>query len=152
MSVVSLTASYAMRITAYLARHPGEWVRGAALIADRTGVPRSYAARVLHTLGRAGLVHTKVGCHGGYRLARNPHRTSMLDIVEAVDGPGSLERCLLGHGRCSGKRNCALHPYWSKQRVKLERGLAGQTLAMLASVDDAPTAKQDHHELQRGSE
>lgn len=152
MSVVSLTASYALRIMAFLARHPGEWVRGAALIADRTGVPRSYAARVLHSLGGAGLVQTKVGCHGGYRLARDPDTTTMLDIIAAIDGSGSLERCLLGHGRCSGKRNCALHRYWSEQRVKLERGLAGQTLAMLASVDDAPTAKQDHHELQGGSE
>jgi Rrf2 family protein len=133
MSIISLTASHALRIATYLAARPGEWVRGAATIAGETGVPRSYAVRILHSLGRAGLVRTKVGCHGGYRLDRDTERTSALDVVHAVDGSQFLENCLLGHGRCSGKRNCTLHRFWSTERRRIARRLDALTLATLAS-------------------
>jgi len=132
-----------MRILVYLARHPGDWIRGADLIASATGVPRAYAVKVLHLLGRTGLVRTKVGCHGGYRLARDPDETSALDIVTAVDGSESLERCLLGHGRCSDKQSCVLHPYWSKERARIEQSLNGMTLSLLASIEDRSTGR-DH--------
>jgi len=130
---LSLTASYALRILAYLARHPERWVRGADPIANATGVPRAYAVRVLHSLGRAGLVLTRVGRHGGYRLAGDPDETSALDVVTAVDGPGLFDRCLLGLGRCSSGKKCALHPRWSRERTRIERCLGELTLGVLAS-------------------
>lgn len=150
---ISMTASYALRILIFLTRYPGEWVRRVEVVADGSGIPRSYAAKILHELGRIGLVRTKVGCRGGYRLAGDADRISALDVVAAVDGPRSLERCLLGHGRCSAKRNCALHPYWSRERARIERRLEGLTLAKLAShPGGSATAGHDQEirEIDRG--
>jgi len=134
----SLTASYALRILAHLARSPGEWVRGADSIASATGVPRPYAVKLLGQLGRVGLVRTKLGCHGGYRLARDPDTTTTLDVVTAVDGPGLLKSCLLGRGRCSAETGCPLHPFWSVERKRIEQCLNRLTLGALASLEDSP--------------
>ncbi|MFF3443809.1 RrF2 family transcriptional regulator [Streptosporangium sp. NPDC002721] len=65
----------------------------AARLARLHDVSPSYLAKHLQALSRAGLVHSVQGRAGGYVLTRSPELITMLDIVEAVDGPGSPFVC-----------------------------------------------------------
>lgn len=56
-------------------------------IAQTFGVSEDHAAKVLQQLVRAGICEGQRGAHGGYRLVRSPGRLTMLDVVEALEGP-----------------------------------------------------------------
>ena len=128
----SMTAAYATQALAHLARHEGG-VRGIESIAARTGIPRSYLVKILHSLARAGLVTTKRGYRGGYGLARDPERITLLEILTVVDGRDAFDRCLLGLGKCSSERDCPLHSTWSEQRPKLLNRFGELTLRDVAA-------------------
>ena len=128
----SMTAAYATRALVCLVRR-GEWVRGADVISSCAGVPRPYLVKTLHMLARDGLVVTKRGKSGGYRLARKPEEITLYDVFAAVDGAEVFERCLLGLGKCSSERRCPMHRVWSKQRLRIKRRYRELTLRDLAA-------------------
>ena len=82
------TASrYAVQALAHLARlPPGAWGR-ARDIAGARGLPDTFLAKVLTQLAKAGLARSVKGPGGGYSLARAPKEITLLEIIEAVDGP-----------------------------------------------------------------
>jgi Rrf2 family protein len=129
-----MTAAYATQALICLSRRGG-WVRGADVIASCSGVPRPYLVKLLHALARKGLVETKRGYRGGYRLARSPEEITLFEILAAVDGPDTFRRCLLGFGRCSPERGCSLHPTWSGQRARFEKRFRELTLREMASFE-----------------
>jgi len=81
------TAKYAMQALAYLIRSHArdEWGQ-IAEIARSCDIPRKYLEQVLLDLKNAGLVESKKGQHGGYRLAREPHQISLAQAIAAVQG------------------------------------------------------------------
>jgi Rrf2 family protein len=62
-------------------------------LAEFHGISRTYLAKTLQALSRAGLVETVEGRVGGYRLARSAADLTVLDIVQVVDGPEPAFRC-----------------------------------------------------------
>lgn len=65
----------------------------ATKLAELHDVSASYLAKQLQALSRAGLVRSVEGKAGGYVLTREPDSITVLDVVEAVDGPGQAFRC-----------------------------------------------------------
>ena len=65
----------------------------AARLAELHDVSGSYLAKQLQALSRAGLIHSTQGKSGGYTLTRDPGAVSMLDVIEAVDGPEPAFSC-----------------------------------------------------------
>ena len=128
----SISAAYSTRALVCLARHE-DWVHGSKLIASCSGAPRPYLVKLLHALAREGLVETKRGNRGGYRLARPPEKITLFEILSTVDGPEGFERCLLGLGKCTAKRGCPLHAMGSGQRKCLKQRYRQLTLRQLAS-------------------
>jgi Rrf2 family protein len=78
---------YAVRGLAFLAQHPGDRPVSAATIAGAEGMPELYLRKVLKPLASAGVLLSLRGPGGGYRLGRPAKAVSLLDVVEAVDGP-----------------------------------------------------------------
>jgi Rrf2 family protein len=105
-------------------------------IADETGISKPYLTKILHRLGRAGLINGKRGYRGGIALTRPANRISVLDISEALDGDTWKERCLLGLPSCGDLHPCPLHEYWLKERRRIERKLARLTLDEVARFKD----------------
>ena len=70
----------------------GETVRRERL-AGHYALPEAYLAKHLQAMARAGLLHTTSGPRGGYRLGRAPGEITVLDVVEAVDGPARPFLC-----------------------------------------------------------
>jgi Rrf2 family protein len=76
-----------------LAALPPDSALPASRLAEYHGVPAAYLAKHLQALARAGIVETTKGPRGGYRLARAASEVTMLDVVEAVQGPEPAFRC-----------------------------------------------------------
>jgi Rrf2 family protein len=76
-----------------LAGLPEETALSAVRLAEYHDVPAPYLAKSLQALAGAGIISSRVGRHGGYRLTRTPGEITLLDVVSAVDGDESLFRC-----------------------------------------------------------
>lgn len=103
-------------------------------IAKRTGIPKAYLAKILHSLGRAGLLLAKRGYRGGVHLARPAGDISMLDVAEAVEGKGRLWGCLLGLAECRCDHRCPVHRFWQRESKRLEARLERVTLDRMARL------------------
>lgn len=135
---LSKRGDYVMRSAISLARAHEEGVpRKIRQVVSDTEVPKTYASQILADLVRAGLVTSRAGRGGGYRLDRPPAQISVLEVVEAAEGPLRAERCALGDGPCRWDAVCPLHETWTAATVSLRDLLARTTLAELAERDQA---------------
>ncbi len=102
-----------------------------------TEMPRTFASQILADLVRAGVAVSKAGREGGYWLARPPGQISVLEVIEAAEGPLRAERCALGNGPCRWDDVCPLHATWSAATAELRSLLAATTLDEVAARDAA---------------
>ena len=133
-------AEYALRALIWLAgeaeveaeRGDGRLTRHkAASIARATNIPPVFAARVLAQLQHQELLFARAGQHGGYALARPAGRISLLQVIEAVEGPLRTRDCVLRDSACGEGGTCTLHEAWSAAQDALRSVLGGTTLASL---------------------
>jgi Rrf2 family iron-sulfur cluster assembly transcriptional regulator len=131
---LSTKGRYAVMAMADLARHAGEG-RAVCLsdIAERQEISLAYLEQLFARLRRAGLVASARGPGGGYRLARTLSKTSIADIVLAVDEPLQATRCTeLNEGGLkgcmAGGERCLTHNLWDALGRQIEGFLAGVSL------------------------
>jgi len=77
-------SSFALYAVLELAAHPAQPLSGTE-IADKYGISAHHLAKVLRDLGRAGIVEAARGVGGGYRLAANPKRLTLLDVIQIFE-------------------------------------------------------------------
>jgi len=130
MISLSNTTGHAIRALVCLAgsENPQSNIRE---IADCSGVPAAYLAKIMKKLNDAGLVSSKRGIHGGIWLARPPAQINLLDISEAIEGEDFLGKCLLGEEFCSDLQDCPTHTFWVKNRELIRRELEHTKLSEL---------------------
>ena len=92
---ITRQADYALRAMSYLALLDPTQRAATSQIAEEQHIPPSFLAKIISQLSIAGLIHTSRGARGGVSLARDPSAISILDVVEAIDGPISLNICML---------------------------------------------------------
>lgn len=138
---LSKRGDYVVRSALALARAwPSGETRKIREVVAEMGVPQTFASQILAGLVRNGLATSKAGKDGGYRLSRPPEEISLLEVVEAGEGPLRAERCALGEGPCRWDAVCPLHDTWRAATDALREVLAGTDLAVLASRDLAIAA------------
>ena len=136
---ITRQADYAVRIVIDLAERNHGRVERSDDVARRQLVPRAYFTKVVQALVRAGYVRTLRGAHGGIQLARDPEAITLRQVIEAVEGPIFLNRCLSHPGECSLERACAAHPVWQRIQDVLARELESVTVSeMLATRPARP--------------
>ncbi|MBI4638690.1 MAG: Rrf2 family transcriptional regulator [Candidatus Rokubacteria bacterium] len=123
---------YAVRVMVDLAAQPQGAVVPRARIQARQDVPAAYLAKIVQALARAGLVRTHPGARGGVSLDVEPERLTLRRVIEAVEGPIHLNRCVVRPGACPRDRFCAVHPVWLRIQALLTRELDAVTIASLA--------------------
>jgi Rrf2 family nitric oxide-sensitive transcriptional repressor len=136
--MISQTAEYALRAIVFLAEQ-SDAPQTTQQIAEVTRVPVGYLAKVMQTLGRAGIVRARRGLHGGFTLAVPPEVLSVLDVVQAVDPVQRIEHCPLGIP--DHKSLCPLHARLDDTAAMVEKALRASTIAELLSISkrgDAP--------------
>ena len=130
---ITRQADYAVRTMIYLSGLPLNGRVPTATISQTQGVPLPFLSKVISRLALAGLVITSRGMGGGVALARSPREITLLQVVEAVDGPVRLNSCLLRPGSCDRQDRCAAHDAWAEIQDHLIQELSGVTMAELAA-------------------
>jgi len=100
-----------------------------ASIAAEAGIPPSFGPQVIGHLVRSGIATHRLGRGGGYALAREPQRISLLAIIEAVEGDPRRRTCVLRNNDCGRDGYCDVHQAFAAAQEALLSSLAGVTLA-----------------------
>ena len=137
---ITRQADYAVRAVLFLSRLRPEGLVTTAQIAKEQHIPQTFLAKIMSQLSAAGLVYSTRGAHGGVRLARSPADVSLLDVVEAIDGPMVLNECVLDPNACPLGPNCAAHQVWCQAQADLVERLDKTKFAQLAQSAVAPEA------------
>lgn len=128
---ITRQADYALRAMLYLARLKTDIRAATSQIADEQQIPPSFLAKIISQLSIAGLINTSRGARGGVSLSRPPEDITLLDVVEAIDGPISLNVCSHSSGACPFGEDCPIQPIWSDAQIELVNRLKSTTFGQL---------------------
>lgn len=98
-------------------------------IVQQTGLPDATVRKLLRYLVDGGLVSSRRGLRGGYRLSRTPDRISVAELIAAIDGPIGLTECTHEDSSCSLTPSCGQRTNWHTITDLINRQLATITLA-----------------------
>jgi Rrf2 family protein len=107
-------------------------------LANAAGCPEQFLSKVLQDLTRAGLVVSHRGNTGGFELPPPQHGASLLEVVEAVEGPMHLNLCLAAEA-CDRHAWCSAHPVWERAQEAMSEVLRNTSIAELAQQQHRPT-------------
>lgn len=100
-------------------------------LAKACGTPKSFTYKVLRKLASAGLVSSLEGRPGGFKLTKKPRAISLYQIVDLLQGPISVSRCVLDSAACDRGPNCPVSRRWSTLEKSVIGFLKRTTLADL---------------------
>lgn len=127
---------YAFRIVQSFAKAGTDGYFTAADMSDRENIPYRFLLRVLRKLKRAGIVTSRQGVDGGYRLGRPGGEISLRDVVEAVEGDIQINRCLKDVSFCNAGHapECQVHRTLLAVQERFLRDLASRTFDNLEAA------------------
>ena len=132
MLSISRQTDYACRVILHLAMLPPSERVTAQDIAKKRLIPRALVRRVITQLSNAGLLTTTRGLNGGLELARPASEISLLDVVQAMEGPLALNACAINPQACPLMKVCSVHETWVHTREMLAAELSQSTFDKLA--------------------
>ena len=135
LRVTKLT-DYATVVLTALAARPRD-VMSAAELAEQSGLEAPTVSKLLKPLAQAGLVEGFRGANGGYRLARDASAISLVEIVEAMEGPLAMTECSLHDGQCGISEQCGVRGNWRRINDVVADALRAVSLAQM--LGDAPS-------------
>lgn len=124
---ISRLTDYGTVVLAHLAGDESS-VASANEVASATGLGLATVSKILKTLGKAKLVTSTRGAHGGYRLARHPGDISAADVIDALEGPVSITDCSAADRHCDLEEYCNVGGAWQRINVAIRRALADISL------------------------
>jgi len=137
---ITRQADYAVRAVLYLAQLGSEQRAATSQIAQEQQIPPSFLAKIVSQLSVAGLLQTSRGARGGVSLARSPQDISLLEVVEAIDGPILLNECVGSNGMCTFGDNCVMRPIWCDAQAELVDRLKTTTFDRFLQIDTVQAA------------
>jgi Rrf2 family protein len=127
--IPSQTGEYALRAMAWLVSQESNTAVRAADLSDETEIPPDYLLKILRRLVLAGILDSQKGRGGGFSLRRRPEEILFKEILAAVDGYPSADRCSFGWGTCNLSDPCPLHGAWSEMVEAFSNWASKTTLA-----------------------
>lgn len=133
-------ADYAVRVMIHLAGLPPDTRASRADLAEAAECPEQFLSKVLQSLTRAGLVVSHRGNTGGFELSTIHRNASVLEIVEAIEGPVHLNVCLTSDQSCARQAWCPAHAVWAEAQIAmvgvLQRASIGELARQVARARD----------------
>jgi Rrf2 family protein len=135
---ITRQADYAVRAMLYLAQRGPAARTATAQIAKEQNIPLTFLAKIISQLSAAGIVRATRGARGGVSLARAVDEVSLLEIVEAIDGPMRLNECVLDPDICPQIEACTVRAVWCEAQADLVTKLAQTKFSQLLPGRPAP--------------
>ena len=129
LRVTKLT-DYATVLLTLLASDTAQ-VHSASELAQACGLETTTVSKVLKPLAQAGLVEGLRGVHGGYRLAREASDITLVQIIEAMEGPLAITECSQHDSQCGIAQQCGARANWRLINDVVAEALRGMTLAQM---------------------
>jgi len=139
LRVTKLT-DYATVVLTVLAARDGQ-VLSASELAEAAGLETPTVAKLLKPLAQAGLVTGLRGVNGGYRLAHPAAEISLIQIVEAMEGPLAITDCSNDHSNCGIAHQCGVRSQWRLINDVLADALRSVTLQQMLQPS-SPTERR----------
>jgi Rrf2 family protein len=130
---ITRASDYAVRVMIHMAGLPARSTVRQSELSRVTGVSGHFLSKVLQQLVRARLVRSQRGSGGGYVLAVAACNVSLLDVVQAVEGPVRLNQCIDEGPSCERKSWCPAHCVWAEAQAAIVNVLGGASMAHLAA-------------------
>jgi Rrf2 family protein len=131
---ITRKTDYSIRLIAALIAQDGRplSVREAA---DAQGVPYTFARSIQHDLVLSGFLRSLRGANGGMVLAKDPESLTLLELIEAVQGPFSIAVCATSPDWCGREKDCYFHPVWEGANSIIRDYLSSVTIKQLLEGD-----------------
>jgi Rrf2 family protein len=129
---ISRKVDYALRAVIYLSFQDGGRPCSVGEIAAREGIPKKFLEKIIQDLIHHGLVRSTRGAQGGYTLAREAEQVTFKDVIEAIEGPVSLNVCVGENGAggdCTLYPRCAMLWVWREAQMRVMDLFSRTTLA-----------------------
>ncbi|MDD2421403.1 MAG: Rrf2 family transcriptional regulator [Heliobacteriaceae bacterium] len=137
---ITRKAEYAITALIDLALLPAGEFTLSKNIAERQGIPPNFLPQIMAALSRRGWVEALRGAGGGVRLAVGPTEITVQAVIEIMEGPIALNRCLANDGICPQQDTCPQYVVWRKAQDALLGVLGRTTIGDLVGRCEARTA------------
>jgi Rrf2 family protein len=138
---VSRKIDYALRAVIHLADEEEARACSVAEIAARERIPRQFLEKIVQELIHKGLVRSRRGPHGGYVLARPADQVSFKDVIEALEGPISLNVCVGEHPDCFLLGTCGMQRVWQEGQRRVLQLFEKTTIASVRGSGRTPAGE-----------
>jgi len=118
----------------YLAELGPDEKASTSQIAEEKDIPLSFLAKIIAQLSVAGLLQTMRGARGGVTLARPADDISLLEVVEAIDGPILINECVNDTYQCS-QHGCPMRGIWQDAQADLIKRLKSTSFGQIVSAE-----------------
>ena len=135
MFKLNRSGEYAIRAALYLASNTSGKSISVSDIARMEDVPVEFLRKIAQALIKGKIVRSRRGVNGGIVLSRPAEQISLLEVIEAAEGPIYLNTCLVEPDECRRSPWCAIHVVWCQAQMKFKNVLAAKTLAELAAAN-----------------
>jgi Rrf2 family protein len=115
----------------FLAQQPKDEIVLKKDICRTQDVTPAFLTKILQPLIKSGIVSSQRGVGGGFLLARDPGEITLLDILQAEEGPLKLNHCLVDEGSCHRDEHCPAHEVWHEVQDEMVRVLQNYSVAEL---------------------
>jgi len=130
--IYTKTGEYAIRAILFLARQQKESLIMSSEIAKSEEIPAHYLAKILQRMAKYGYVDSFKGRGGGFKITELAQRSSILEIVERVEGPVINLKCVTGLKECSDEHPCPLHEEWAELRNRIYTLISSKSVQEVA--------------------
>jgi len=134
---ITRETDYAMRCILYLSAQPDKVVM-VDEVSREMATPKSFMAKILQKLVKAGVVKSFRGVKGGFQLNRQPKDINLLDVIEAIEGVVALNACAVDSSLCGFSDTCGVHTIWVKLRVEVNELLKKHNFAEIVASSEKP--------------
>lgn len=130
--IYTKTGEYAIRAILFLARQSEDSLVMSSEVAKQEDIPAHYLAKILQRMAKYGYVDSYKGRGGGFKITKLALDSSILEIVERIEGPVITLKCVTGLKECSDEHPCPLHDEWSELRDRIHNLISSKSVREVA--------------------
>ncbi len=126
---------YAVRLMVYLAGRDQDKLIPAREIAENQNIPQRFLRSIVSQFAKQGFIKSVQGNGGGVKLADGAENKTLLEVIEAIEGPLYLNVCMQGKDACQFSNQCAVHLVWHEAQQAIQSILGKKKISELAQTN-----------------